>query len=106
MWCLADVCAAQEEWPKAEDLYNRALAVEPDSIPANRGLAKMYMSMGKTELADTDFRRVLALDPHDKTTLDCIERITGDDRLIPQKLAHRLQRRRPRWQRRQDPGAP
>ena len=105
MWCLADISAAQEEWAKAEDLYNRALAVEPDFIPANRGLANMYMSMGKTQLADTYFRRVLLLDPHDQTALDCLETIAGDDRLMPQRLAHRLQRRRPRWQRRHDPDA-
>lgn len=78
MWCLADSYAAQEEWSKAEDLYSRAPAVEPDNIPANRGLAKMYMSVGRIELAEVYLGRGLLLEPNDKSALDCMERITGE----------------------------
>ncbi|HEX8810844.1 MAG TPA: tetratricopeptide repeat protein [Terracidiphilus sp.] len=61
----------------------RALAVQPDSIAANKGLAKMYMRMGRTELAKTYFGRVLLLNPDDKRALECMEEITGDYRDIP-----------------------
>jgi tetratricopeptide (TPR) repeat protein len=105
MRCLADIYSAQEEWARAEDLYHRALAVQPDSIAANKGLAKMYMRMGRTELAQTYFGRVLLLNPDDQRALECMEEITGDYGDISKNLARRLQRHRSRWERRQDPGA-
>ncbi len=102
MWCLADWYAAQEEWAKAEDLYHRALVVEPDNIAANRGLGKMYMSLGKTELAQTYLGRVLMLDPNDRSAREATERITDEYGGIPQNLVRRLRRRQSRWGRRQD----
>lgn len=106
MWFLADIYCEQGEWQRAEELYQRALALEPDHIPANKGLAKMYMRMGKSELAQTYLGRVLLLDPGDKRALEWMEEISGEYGDIPVNLVRRLQRRRSRWERRQDPGAP
>jgi tetratricopeptide (TPR) repeat protein len=106
MWCLADIYSEQEEWARAEDLYHRALSVKPDDIDANRGLAKMYMRMGRAELARTYFGRVLLLDPANKRALECMEEMNGEYGDIPGNLVRRLQRRRSRWERRQDLGEP
>ncbi|MFN7919486.1 MAG: tetratricopeptide repeat protein [Bryobacteraceae bacterium] len=102
MWCLADCHAELEEWAKAEELYLRALAAEPDSIHANRALARMYMLQGRTELAQTYFGRVLLLNPEDKGAREGMER-TEDGAGVPKHVARRVHRRQSRWQRRRDP---
>jgi Flp pilus assembly protein TadD len=102
---LADGYVAREEWSKAEVLYHRALAAEPDNIFANYGLARMYALMGKTGLARTYLGRVLLLNPDHKLALEAVERIADEYGDLPRNLVARVQRRRPRWQRRQDPGA-
>ena len=60
----------------------------------------MYMAMGRTELAQTYFGRVLLLDPGDKRALEYMERLTEKNGTSLGNLVPRLRRRQSRWQRR------
>jgi tetratricopeptide (TPR) repeat protein len=106
LWCMADVHTAKEEWAKAEALYHRALDLAPDDAGANKHLGKMYLKMGRADLAKTYLERTLLLQPDDKRAAELLEQTTGEFGDLPNHLVRRLQRGKTRWERRKDPGAP
>jgi Flp pilus assembly protein TadD len=52
----------------SEKDYRQAIAIEPDSIPAQLGLAKLTMR-DDAKLAEAMYRKILTQSPHDAATL-------------------------------------
>jgi len=57
------------EWQAAEQAYQRALAVDPDSIAAHSALSYIYAQQGKLEQAEAENLIVLQSVPDDLATL-------------------------------------
>ncbi len=61
--------------PGSQDLMlavrsaQKAVALQPDLLPARNLLAKLYLQTGQTELAVGECRRILVRDPKDQTAL-------------------------------------
>jgi len=54
----------------ALDKLRKALAQNPDSVLAHHYLAELYRRLGKTEQAEAEFRRAMALAPEDSSILN------------------------------------
>lgn len=61
----ADAANVRGEWVRADALYRQALELEPDSVPARRGLAFVLVEQGRFTDAITAYEAVLAIAPRD-----------------------------------------
>lgn len=57
------------QWQAAEQAYQRALEIDPDSIAAHSGLSYVYAQQGKLQQAETENLIVLRAVPDDLATL-------------------------------------
>ena len=62
---LGEIYAAQAMNDKAIDQLSTAVQLRPDSAPARTNLAAALFHAGKIDKAGEEFRRALALEPHD-----------------------------------------
>ena len=58
-----------QDWGRAEEAYERALALNPDLVAAHSALAYIYAQQGRLEEAEQENRLVLAAIPGDYATL-------------------------------------
>ena len=63
LWTRANLYESQEEWARAQDLYERALELEPDDQVANMNFGRMLMKKGEAAAAKVLLDRALLLDP-------------------------------------------
>lgn len=59
----------QRRWAEAIELLEKALAIDPDALPALRRLSRLYFVLGSTDKAIDSSRRALNADPSDTATL-------------------------------------
>ena len=60
---LGWIYEGREEFERAEELYRRALAIDPTLVDAHLGLASALLNRGRVEEAESSIRRALELDP-------------------------------------------
>jgi len=63
LWSLANVYENQEQWKDAEELYERAVASEPEDSVAHMNFGRMLKKKGDKAKAEAHLRTALALDP-------------------------------------------
>jgi Tfp pilus assembly protein PilF len=63
LWTLANLYESREEWAKAQELYERALDLEPDAAVPNMNFGRMLMKKGDPAAAKVYLRRALLLKP-------------------------------------------
>ena len=72
---LAGVYEARQEWQQAENLYERALKLEPDNIVVNMSLGRMMQKKGDRKLARIYLERALFLDPEYDAARDLLNQL-------------------------------
>jgi Flp pilus assembly protein TadD len=60
---LGTALQRQEKLPQATACYRQAVALKPEHAPYHCNLALALQEAGRTEEADTEFRRALRIDP-------------------------------------------
>ncbi len=63
LWSLANVYESQEKWEKAQELYERAVKVEPDDAVAHMNFGRMLLKRCEVARAASHLRRALSIDP-------------------------------------------
>lgn len=72
-WITAgNASIAAKRWPDAEDQMRRALALEPNSGEARRGLAAVLWQAARADEAEQEIRRVLRADGSDAASHDLL----------------------------------
>jgi tetratricopeptide (TPR) repeat protein len=60
---LGIICSSEKDYAAAQEAFERALKLGPNSAKTHNNLANLYVAEGKPELAETEFRRALAIAP-------------------------------------------
>jgi len=60
---LGIICSKQGDYPNAQEAFQNALRLDPNSTKTRNNLGNLYVVQGKTELGEKEFRTVLRLDP-------------------------------------------
>jgi tetratricopeptide (TPR) repeat protein len=60
---LGVICTTQKDYPGALDAFQHALKLDPTSKRTRNDLANTYVAVGKTDLAEKEFRTLLRADP-------------------------------------------
>jgi tetratricopeptide (TPR) repeat protein len=77
------VLLAQRNPQGAVDAFNAALKLKPDSLDAHRGLGQAYQEMGQIDKAAESYRRALAINEKDVTSLNNLAWILAELRKKP-----------------------
>ena len=63
---LGIICNSQRDYDGARAAFERALALDSNSVKTHINLANLYASAGKADLAEQEFRRALAVAPSNR----------------------------------------
>src|SRR5215470_16668705 len=63
---LGIICSSQKDYDGALAAFERALAIDSNSVKTHINLANLYASAGKSDLAEKEFHRALAIAPSNR----------------------------------------